>query len=60
MADQPKRPDGAAQASPSMEKKRREAVDRVAERNRKAHMEAKKVRQESDRIKASRRGPNDR
>ena len=58
MADQPGSPREAKGASDSMEKKRRDAVQRIAERNKQAHQQAKKQRQESDRIRQLRRGPN--
>jgi hypothetical protein len=54
-------PDPEAQrVSHEMERKRREAVQAIADRNKKAHEKAKKQRQESDRRKAMHRGPNPR
>jgi hypothetical protein len=47
-------------ASDSMEKKRREAVAQIAERNRQAHLKAVKQRQEYDRMRIMNRGPNPR
>ena len=44
----------------SMEKRRRAAVELIAERNAEAHRKAKKVRQESDRRRSLNRGPNPR
>ena len=43
-----------------MEKKRREAVEQIAERNKQAHLKAKRQRQTSDRLRAMNRGPNPR
>ena len=50
----------AQRVSDQMKKKRREAVERIAERNKQAHLKAKRERQSSDRLRAMNRGPNSR
>ena len=50
----------AQRVSDEMRRKRRIAVETIAERNRLAHMEARKQRKEADRRRSARRGPNDR
>lgn len=58
---QPSQPEADAQrVSDEMRRKRRNAVETVAERNRLAHMEARKLRKEADRRRSAARGPNDR
>lgn len=58
---QPSQPEADAQrASDELRRKRRDAVATVAERNRLAHMEARKQRTEADRRRSALRGPNDR
>ena len=51
MTDQSRRDQDAHRDSQENEKRHREAIQEVARRNEAAHKEAKKVRQESDRIK---------
>jgi len=51
---------GAQRTSDSLEKRRREAVQEIAQRNKEAHIRARKQREESDRIRAANRGPNPR
>ena len=46
--------------SDSMEKRRRDAVQKIAERNKQAHLKARRQREESDRRRAMNRGPNPR
>jgi hypothetical protein len=60
MADKANPHPEATRVSGHMEKKHREEVAAVAERNRQAHLKAKKQRQESDRLRAMSRGPNPR
>lgn len=60
MAGKPDPEHDAPRSPGHMEKKHREKVARVAERNRQAHLEAKKQRQKSDRLRAMNRGPNPR
>lgn len=50
----------AQRVSDQMKKKRREAVERIAERNKQAHLRAKRERQTSDRLRAMNRGANSR
>jgi hypothetical protein len=50
----------AQRVSNDMRKKHREKVERIAERNKQAHLAAKKQRQASDRLRAMNRGPNPR
>jgi hypothetical protein len=50
----------AQRVSGQMETKRREAVEQIAERNKQAHLKAKRQRQTSDRFRAMNRGPNPR
>ena len=50
----------AQRVSNQMERKRREAVEQIAERNKQAHLKAKRERQTSDRLRAMNRGPNPR
>lgn len=45
---------------PSLDKRRREVVDQIAQRNADAHKKAKQTRKESDRLKGLDRGPNPR
>jgi len=57
----PSQPEADAQrASDELRRKRRDAVETVAERNRLAHVEARKQRQEADRRRSALRGPDDR
>jgi hypothetical protein len=58
---QPSQPQADAQrTSDALRRRRRDAVDTIAERNRLAHVEARKQRQEADRRRSALRGPNDR
>lgn len=48
----------AQRAPTDMQRKRREAVDRIAERNRKAHQEAKQLRAQADERRRRLQGPD--